>query len=401
MAAGHALARGDVLGALKRVALRNDAPALALRGIAMAQLGDFKRAKALLQRAARDFGPKETVARARCAVALAEIALVSRDFHWPARGLESARRVLQLHQDHLNAAHARLLQVRRLLWVGKLDEAQRCMDRLDPSPLIPAIRAVYELTAAGIAIRRVHATLADEALARAKKAAQEAGIGALVTEIEAAASGLEEPAARLIAKGSERPLALAEVENLIHSDTVIVDACRRIVRRGEMIVSLSKRPVLFALARALAEAWPRDVSRNELVARAFRGRRADESYRARLRVEIGRLRKMLRSAAGIQATPAGFEWVVRRQSGVAVLALPFERDNAALLALLSDGESWSSSALGLALGASQRTVQRGLDALAKSGKVQPFGRGPARRWTAPALAGITTTLLLPVSLPSD
>jgi hypothetical protein len=401
MAAGHALARGDVLGALKRVALRGDAPALALRGIAMAQLGDFERAKTLLQRAARNFVAKETVARARCAVALAEIALVSRDLHWPARSLDSARQVLELHRDHLNAAHARLLQVRRLLLVGKLGEAQRCMDRLDPSPLTPVLRAAYELTAAGIAIRRVHATVAEEALARAKKAAQEAGIGALVAEIEAAAAGLEAPAARLIAEGSERPLALAEVENLIRSNAVIVDACRRIVRRGELIVSLSRRPVLFALARALAEAWPRDVSRSELVARAFRGRRADESYRARLRVEIGRLRKTLRPAAGIHATAAGFGWVARRRSSVAVLALPFEGDNAALLALLSDGESWSSSALGLALGASQRTVQRGLDSLAKAGKVQPFGRGPARRWTAPPLAGITTTLLLPVSLPSD
>jgi hypothetical protein len=263
------------------------------------------------------------------------------------------------------------------------------------------LRAAYELTAAGIAIRRVRAAVAEEALARAKKAAQAAGIGALVAEIDAAASGLKAPAARLIARGAEQPLALAEVENLIRSDAVIVDACRRIVRCGKAIVSLSRRPVLFALARALAEAWPHDVSRSVLVARAFRGRRADESYRARLRVEIGRLRRTLRSMASIQATEAGFALVTRRQTGVAVLALPFEGDNAALLALLSDGESWSSSALGLALGTSQRTIQRGLDSLAKAGKVQTFGRGPARRWTAPPLAGITTTLLLPVSFPND
>ena len=400
-AAARALAQGDVLAALKRVALRNDAPALALRGIAMAQLGDFERAKALLQGAVQAFGAKEVVARARCVVALAEIALVSRDLHWPSRTLENAREVLEARQDHLNSAHARLLQVRRLVLVGQLDDAQRKMGELDPSPLTPVLRAAYELTAAGIAIRRIRATAAEAALERAKKAAHAAGIGALVAEIDAAASGLEAPAARLIARGVDRPLALAEVENLIRSDAVVVDACRRIVRCGKTIVSLSRRPVLFALARSLAEAWPHDVPRSVLVARAFRGRQADESYRARLRVEIGRLRRILRSVARIQATEAGFALLTRRLTDVAVLALPFEGDNAALLALLSDGESWSSSALGLALGASQRTVQRGLDSLAKAGKVQTFGRGPARRWTAPALAGITTTLLLPASFPND
>ena len=400
-AAGRALAQGDVLAALKRVALRNDAPALALRGIAMAQLGEFERAKALLQGAAKAFGAHEAIARARCAVALAEIALVSRDLNWPARTLESAREVLEARHDHLNASHARLLQVRRLVLIGHLDEAQRLMGRLDPSPLPPVLRAAYELTAAGIAIRQIHATQADEALARANQAAQAAGNDALVAEIAAAASSLQAPAALLMARGARRPLALAEVEKLIRSGTVIVDACRRVVRWGEAIVPLSRRPVLFALARALAEAWPQDVSRNVLVTRAFRGRRADDSYRARLRVEIGRLRRSLRGIAGIHATDAGFALVTRRRTDVALLEVPFEGDNAALLALLSDGESWSSSALGIALGASQRSVQRGLDSLAKAGKVQSFGRGPARRWTAPPLAGITTTLLLPVSFPND
>jgi hypothetical protein len=367
----------------------------------MAQLGDFERAKTLLQRAARAFSAKEAVARARCTVALAEIALVSRDLGWPARTLETAREVLEARKDQLNSAHARLLQVRRLVLVGKLDEAERLIGRLDPSPFTPVLRAAYELTAAGIAIRRVRAAVAEEALARAKKAAQEAGISALAAEIEAAASGLKAPAARLVSRGLERPLALAEVENLLGSEMVIVDACRHIVRHANAVVSLSSRPVLFALVRALAEAWPGGVSRSVLVARAFRGRRADESYRARLRVEIGRLRRALQSVASINATEGGFALITRRQTGVAVLAQPFEGDNAALLALLSDGESWSSSALGLALGASQRTIQRGLDSLAEAGKVQPFGRGPARRWTAPPLPGITTTLLLPVSLPSD
>ena len=400
-AAGRALAQGDVLGALKRVSLRNDAPALALRGIAMARLGDFERAKTLLQRAAQAFSPKEAVARARCTAALAEIALVSRDLNWPAENLETARVVLEAHQDYSNSAHARLLQVRRLVLIGELDEAERQLGRVDPSPFTPVLRAAYELTAAGIAIRRIRATVAEEALVRAKKASQEAGISALAAEIERAALGLKTPAARLISRELEQPVALAEVENLLASDVVIVDACRHIVRHKKAVISLSSRPVLFALVRALAEAWPGDVSRSVLVARAFRGRQADESYRARLRVEIGRLRRALRSVASIHATQDGFAMVTRRQKNVVMLAQPFEGDNAALLALLSDGESWSSSALGLALGASQRTVQRGLDSLAEAGKVQSFGRGPARRWTAPPLPGITTTLLLPASLPSD
>jgi glutamine cyclotransferase len=208
--------------------------------------------------------------------------------------------------------------------VGKLDEAERLMGRLDPSPFTPVLRAAYELTAAGIAIRRVRAAVAEEALARAKKAAQEGGISALVAEIEAAASGLKAPAARLISRGLERPLALAEVESLLGSEAVIVDACRHIVRYANAVVSLSSRPVLFALVRALAEAWPGDVSRSVLVARAFRGRRADESYRARLRVEIGRLRRALRSVASINATEDGFALMTRRQTGVVVLAQPLK-----------------------------------------------------------------------------
>src|SRR5450755_4261089 len=143
-AAGRALAAGDPLGALKRVALRDDAPALALRGIAMAQLGDLVRAKALLRSAARAFGPKETVARARCIVAEAEIALVSRDLSWPARALDAARAVLERHGDRANAAHARHLEVRRLLLIGRLDEAEHVLAKFDAAPLPPALRAAHE-----------------------------------------------------------------------------------------------------------------------------------------------------------------------------------------------------------------------------------------------------------------
>ena len=400
-AAAQALARGDLLGALKRVALREDAPALALRGIAMAQLGDLGRAKALLRRAARGFGPREAVARARCVVAEAEIALVSRDLGWPVKALDAARATLAARGDGLNAAHARHLAVRRLLLLGHLDEAERTLAALDPSPLPPAARAAHELVVAGIAIRRLRTTAARVALARAAQAARAADIPALTAEVDSAALVMTAPAARLIARGEVRVLRLEAVEALLASEALVVDACRHVVRRAGTAVSLATRPVLFALARALAEAWPGDATRSALIARAFRGKHADESHRARLRVEIGRLRAALRTLADVRATPQGFTLASRRGGEIVVLAPPVEAEHAAVLAFLADGESWSSSALALALGASARTVQRALEALAATGKVQSIGRGRARRWMTPPVPGFPTTLLLPGPLPSD
>jgi hypothetical protein len=400
-AAARALAAGDPVGALSRVALRDDAPALALRGIAMAQLGDLVRAKALLRRAARAFGPKEAVARARCVVAEAEIAFVSRDLGWPAKALDTARATLEAHGDRVNAAHARNLEVRRLLLIGRLDEAERRLAGLDSAALPPASRAAHELVVAGIAMRRLRTKPARAALARAGRAARAADIPALTAEVESASLVLSTPAARLIAGGEERLLRLEDVEALLASKALVVDACRHVVRDLRTVVSLARRPVLFALARALGEAWPGDVSRDILVARAFRAKHADESHRARLRVEIGRLRMALRTLAGVSATKRGFALAPRRAREVVVLARPVEEQHAAVLAFLADGESWSSSALALALSASQRTVQRALDRLAAAGKVQFFGRGRARRWMTPPVPGFTTTLLLPAPLPGD
>ncbi len=398
-AAARALAAGDPLGALNRIALRDDAPALALRGIAMAQLGDLDRAKALVRRAARAFGPKEAVARARCIVAEAEIAFVSRDLGWPAKALDAARAMLEAHGDQVNAAHARHLEVRRLLLLGRLDEAERILAALDPAPLPSASKAVHALIVAGIAMRRLQTKTARAALVRAETAARDARIPALMAEVENAARVLDAPAARLISNGQERSLLLEEVETLQASKALVVDACRHVVRDAGNVVSLATRPVLFAIARALGEAWPADVSRDELVARAFRAKTADESHRARLRVEVGRLRTMLRALAAVSATKRGFTLAPRRAREVVVLARPVEEKHAAVLAFLADGESWSSSALALALGASQRSVQRALDALALAGKVQSFGRGRARRWMTPPMPGLTTTLLLPAPLP--
>ena len=394
--AAHALAAGDALGALNLVALRSDAPALALRGIAVAQLGDLELANTLLRKAIRAFGPRQPLARARCIVAQAEIALVSRDLAWSAKALHSAQAVLETHGDQVNAAHAQHLEARRLLLSGRLDDAEHIIHALDPESLPPASKAAHHLIVAGISMRRLRIKAAHIALTQARQAALRSQIPGLMAEAEHALHTLKRPAARLLAHGQDKPLLLEEVEELSASPTLIVNACRNTVGNQETVIPLASRPVLFSLARLLAQAWPADASREALIAGAFRTKAPDETHRARLRVEIGRLRKALRPLAGIDATRRGFTLIPHGSNKVAVLASLVEDRHAAVLALLADGESWSSSSLALALGASQRTVQRALDALAAGGKVQSFGHGRTRRWLIPPLPGFATTLLLPV-----
>jgi tetratricopeptide (TPR) repeat protein len=393
-AAARALQAGDPLGALKRIALRNDAPALALRGIAMAQLGEFAKARVLLRRAARSFGPRERVERARCVTAEAEVALASRDLHLPTQALDDARRTFSALGDHDNGLHAALLQIRRLLLLGRVTEAGDALDKLDLRAAPAMLMARGELVASEIALRRGRTTPARAALTRARAAADRSGIAPLHAEVERAEQTLALPAARLIAGGAERPLVLAEVETLLASPHLIVDACRRTARWERREVRLARRPVLFALLRSLAEAWPGEATRETLCERAFRARRINESHRARLRVELGRLRRELRSLADVRATPAGFA-LLPRSGEVRLLAPPIEGPDAEVLALMADGEAWSASALALALGSSQRTVQRALSALEASGKVRALGRGRARRWLSAPIAGFATTLLLP------
>lgn len=400
-AAAQALAAGDPLGALKRVALREDPPALALRAIAMAQLGDLTRARILIRKAARAFGPKEPVARARCVVAEAEIAFAARELNWPTKALESARITLDRFGDLSNAAHARYLLIRRSLLIGRLDDVERALAALEPRSLPANLKAVHELIVAGLAVRRMQTKRARAALVRARRAAEQTKIHALVAEVESASQNLSAPAARLIEGDRERLLVLEEVAMLSKSRRLIVDACRFEVRDAHNEISLASRPILFALARMLAHAWPEDVPRETLIAGAFRMKSVEESYRARLRVEIGRLRKAVRAIADVRATSRGFVLQPHDSRNVAVLARPIEEEHAAVLAMLADGESWSSSALAMALGTSQRTMQRALDSLAATGKIQPLGHGRARRWVTAPLPGFATTLLLPPSLPAD
>lgn len=397
-AAARALAAGDPLAALKRVALREDASALALRGVAMAQLGDLERARDLLRRAARAFGQREPVARARCVLAEAEIALVTREIGNSFQTLGPVRALLDARGDKANAAHAAYLEARYLLLVGKLDEAERSLASLDAALLPPASLAGHALVRAGIAMRRIRARPAREAIGEARRAAQASAIPAQMAEVERAAQLLDAPAARLFSGGRERMIRLDEVEALFASDKMVVDACRNVVRAGSTIVPLQGRPVLFALCKKLAEVFPGEASREALLSSAFHARDADESHRARLRVEIGRLRRILQPLAGVGATGRGFV-LAPRAKRVAVLSPPVDGDHAEVLALLGDGEAWSSSALAQALGVSSRTVQRALEALAERGKVESFGRGRACRWVASAIPGFPTSLLLPAPLP--
>lgn len=398
-ASARALATGDALGALKRVALREDPPALALRGIAMAQLGEHPRARELLKRAARGFGVHEELARARCVLAEAEVALAMRDLGGSPRALAVASATLEAHADHANARHARLIAARRSLLLGRLQEAQASLADLDVAGLPPPLAAVAELTTGELALRSLRTGLARAALDRAHEAASRAGVPALLAEVQDARAVLERPAARRLGTAGEQALRLAEVEALLASDALVVDACRRGIGTGSAWLSLARRPVLFALARSLAQAWPGDVDRETLIAIAFRTRHPDETHRARLRVEIGRLRALVKGLAQVEATARGFVLQPRGGREVAVLAPPLEGEEGALVALLSDGAAWSTSALALAVGDSQRTVQRALADLLAEGRVRAIGQARARRWVAPPLAGFTTILLLPASLP--
>jgi len=400
-AAARALGAGDALGALKRVALRDDPPALALRGIAMAQLGEHPRARALLRRAARGFGAHEELARARCVVAEAEVALAMRDLGGSPRSLASASATLDAHGDRANALQAQLIGARRLLLLGRLDEASAALARVDARGMLPSLAAVAELTAAELALRSLRTGPAQAALARAHEAADRARVPALQAEVAEMRAVLDRPAARRLFASGEQALRLDEIAALLASDALVVDACRRGLRLGAAWRPLARRPVLFALARALAEAWPGDVDRQTLIACAFRTRRPNESHRARLRVEIGRLRALVAEMARINATPQGFVLKPRRAREVVVLAPPIDGDQASLVALLSDGAAWSTSVLALAVGASQRTVQRALVELEANGQVRSIGRARARRWLSPPLAGFTTILLLPASLPFE
>ena len=392
--AARALSEGDPLGALKLVALRADPPALALRGIAMAQLGELLQARQLLGRAATAFGAAEPVSRARCVVAEAEVALALRDLRGAARGLGDAVNLLARRGDIANAVLGRLVQVRRLVLLGQVDQAASTLAKLTLTRAPPRFVALTGLIAADIAIKRAQATVAARALQAASRAAREARIVALSNEIEQAEKRLAAPVARWLEAGRERAVTLAELEPLYASNAFLIDACRRQVRAAKAVVSLVTRPLLLQLLLTLAEQAPAEVPRDALIAKVFGARRPNDSHRVRLRVEIGRLRKLLARVADISATPHGFVLAPRKPARIVLLLPPADGEASALWALLSAGDAWSTSALASALDKSQRSVQRALSELEAEGKVRPSGEGRARRWVATPGGGFATTLLL-------
>jgi len=311
--------------------------------------------------------------------------------------LQKAYAVLDAYGDRTNAAHAGYLEARHLLLIGRLDEAERVLDAIDAGQLPRVSLVGYEFVRAGIAIRQVKTGPARAALERARLGAEAARIPSLQAEVEQAVQAFHAPTARFVGRDVERLLALEEVERLFASETLVVDACRNVVRAGGKVVSLSTRPVLFALVRALAAEWPGVVARETLLNQAFGARHADESHRARLRVEIARVREAIKPLATLRATRRGFVLQPHAEAEVGVLTPPVESDYGKVLALLSDGEAWSSSALALALNVSPRTVQRALEELANLGKVEAFGRGRARRWITSGVPGFPTSLLLPIT----
>ncbi len=394
-ASARALAHGDALGALQRIALRGDPPALALRGIAMAQLGDFARARQLLGRALRGMGPHDGLACARCQLALAEIALAQRRFDACGEHLQTAIPALTEHGDGINALYAQLLRARLHLLLGRVSEARTAMTALGLVGQPPLLQAMGELISAEIALRELRMAAARMALNKAAKAAELVHISALMNEVQRANAMLDQPCARLVDAGGESELSADALYAILESDNVVVDACRRGLACGGQWQSLASRPVLFALLGELAQAGKSGVAREVLIAHVFRTRHGDETHRARLRVEIGRLRALVGKHARIEATATGY--ALEPEAGRALmLVLPLSpSEDAQLLALMADGAAWSTSALALALGRTQRSVQRTLMQLHEAQQVRSIGSARARRWLLPSMSGFATTLLLP------
>jgi len=398
-AAAQALEVGDVLGALKWVALRTDAAGLAIRGVALARLGKRDRARELLRSAAKAFGAAVPLGRARCLLADAEIALASRDLRGVDAALARVGRDLRTLGDPINALHADCLAARSLLLRGRLREARAALNALHLRHASPSLRAEIQLAWVELHVRTPNASAARAALAEADRAARAARIPAISAEVRAARALLEAPAGRLIRAGKEHLLGLDQVERLQRMPRgLLIDTRESTVSAGLLRISLQGRPVLFGLGRALAEAWPGEVTRRELLSRVFAVTRANDTHRARLRVEMARLRRALAQVATIAATPAGFRLDPLGEEQVSVLSPVSESAHPQVLTLLADGEAWSSSALASALGMNQRTVQRSLLALELAGQTRSTGRARAKRWLLAPPNQFATPLLLPDGL---
>ncbi len=397
------LASGRPLEALNCVALDDEPRALALRGVALAQLGALGEAQALLRRARTSLESESSVMGARCVAAEAEIAIAARDLTAPMEPLVRAGAVLRDWGDDRNAAYAELVMARRSLLLGKLNDVDASLGKLAFLRVPPTLVAVAHLLASEVAIRRLRASVARRALAIAEGAARQSEIASLQHEVARCRSQLEGVAARALTSEGERSLSLGEVEALLEGPDFVVDACRRCVRARGEVISLVQRPTLFALLRELAADSEGGVAREVLIARGFGVKKPNDSHRARLRVDMGRLRRLLSGVAWVRATQRGYalrpclaeEGAFSENGRVVLLLPPIDAPYAEIAALLADGCAWSTGALALATGTSQRTCQRALASLQAEGRVTSVGRGSARRWLSEPLTGVATAMLLP------
>lgn len=382
-AAARLLGAGAPFEALQLVALRDDATALALRGIALAQIGDLERGGKLLRKAHASFPDSNRLAKARCNLAEAEIRIALRDFRTASHLITGLVTALDSLQDAYNAMYALQIEARLLMLTGRIGEARKRLETIVPIAMPAALRSGHLLLRAELAARRLRAREAELLLADAVALAGEHAM--LRAQAAALRGALERPVARTAAGGL---LVLREVEELLEGGALVIDLGRLMLRCDDMQTDFASRPVLFGLLQILAEHWPADATRDMLVERVFGARDVDDGYRNRLRVEIARLRRYVAGTADIRSTARGYRLVPLGSRDVAVLSPPVASPEARLLALLSDGEAWSSFALASALGASQRSVQRALAALAREGQARPVGNGRSRCWVARPLAGL-------------
>jgi hypothetical protein len=388
--AGRALGRGDPLRALGLVGRTDSALALTVRGVAYAQLGDLELARESLLRAVSLSDEPRTRARARAA--LVEIALSTGDPAAAARAAKASAEELDAIGDERNAAMQRLVLARAEVLLGRLGEARRVVEQVLSTDVAPDVRAVASLAEAEIAIRALAATEAREALARARLALEHAPHPLLARELLAIERELSLPVARTWRAGVSRSADLFTIEGVSRGEVLLVDACRRVVVAGRATIPLGRRPILFALLHALARVWPESVPRDVLIFHAFQARRVNASHRARLRVEIGRLRRVLDGlAAEPTATRAGY--ALSSERDVVTLLPPSDDEAARVALLLGDGASWSAQGLAEHAGISKRTAQRALGALVESGAAFRMRQGKSFRYTRPG-APIASRMLL-------
>ncbi|MBF5043797.1 helix-turn-helix domain-containing protein [Aggregicoccus sp. 17bor-14] len=389
--AGRALSRGEPLRALGLVGRSEDALGLTLRGIAYAQLGDLELARRSLERALALTG--EPLLRARARAARVEVALGEGDAATAAREARASADALAALGDARNAAMQRLVLARAEVLLGRLDEARRTVQEVLEAAPTADLQAVALLARAELALRAIAPSEARDALLSARRRLQEAPNPLLERELAALQQELSRPVARLLRAGALREVDLFAVEAAAGGDLVLVDACRRLVVAGPASCSLARRPILFSLLGLLARAWPAPVARDLLAAQAFDTRLVNDSYRARLRVEVGRLRKALASL-GVEpvATREGYALTAARE---VALLLPLSDGEAARLSLLlANGAAWSARGLAEHAGVSPRTAQRALAALVSSGAALRTGSGKQVRYARPGLPLASRLLLL-------